>query len=707
MKRLFLLIFLSLFPVFIFSVANAQTDFVWQNPKPQGNILYSTKFVNANIGWAAGDNGTIMKTTDGGKNWVTQKSNSTATLNSIYFLDQNTGWAVGGNTVLKTINGGDTWSVLTTSAATALSYVYFFNASTGIISGFGQIFRTIDGGKTLTSVAGGTTVNYSNMMCVFFVNSRLGWSVGTSGRVLNTTDGGVTWSAQTSNTTNRLNSVCFSDSINGNAFGDSGTRLSTSNGGITWTASKVMNNHINSAYFVNANKGWAVTESNSDTTTIYKTTNGGLNWSKYWTGSDRALTSVSFVDSLRGWTVGHGGRMLWTTNGGLSWTASSGGMTTPLISVFFLNPLLGWAVGEQGGIVKTTDGGTTWVAGKIPNTSYLNGVYFFNKDTGLVVAGFGTNQMYKTYDGGNTWKTMATPKTDYFLNSVVFGNRVTGWCAGLNGVILKSANKGETWTEQTSGTKNALWSVHFFKPQSTGNKINYNDTLGFAVGDNGTILKTTNGGNIWSTMVSGTTNTLNSVFFIDSIHGWCAGSSGLILRTKNGGTSWEKLTSGIYNTIYGLQFINKKVGYAAGDYGKILRTTDGGDTWSLLTGMTSNTLYSLWFTDTNTGYAVGKYGTILKTTNGGGTFAEEIKLPESAYSIYPNPANDKITITHVGEPARESVVTIFGIDGKQIVQEKFKNQNVYEMDVKMLSKGIFLITIETGMGIESKKLVIQ
>jgi len=707
MKKSFLLVCITLIPLSFLFVANAQTEFVWQNPKPQGNTFYSTRFVNATTGWAVGNNGTIMKTVDGGKNWTTQKSNTTATLLCVYFIDQNTGWAVGSNTIIKTVNGGDTWSVLTTSAATALNTVYFFNATTGIFSGYGQIFRTTDGGKTLTSVAGGTTVNYSNLLSLFFINERRGWSAGTNGRVLNTIDGGLTWAAQTSNTTNRLNSVVFTDSINGFVYGDSGTRLVTTNGGTTWTASKVMNNHINSTFFINVNKGWGVTESNSDSTTIYKTIDGGKTWSPYWTGSDRALTSVTFVDSLKGWTVGHGGRILWTTNGGSTWTATSSGMTTPLISVHFLTPLLGWAVGEQGGIVKTTDGGTNWTAGKIPETGYLNGVYFLNKDTGLVVAGFGTKQIYKTYDGGNTWKTMTTPKTNYFLNSVQFTDGSVGWSVGLDGVILKTVNKGESWTEQTSGTTNALWGFHFFKPANTGTVINFNDTLGYAVGDKGTILKTSNGGAVWNALTSGISSTINTVFFIDSKNGWCGGQSGVLLRTRNGGVSWEKLTSTIYNTIYGIQFIDLNVGYAVGDYGNILKTSNGGDAWTSLNSGTANTLYALYFTDATTGYVVGKYGTILKTTNGGVSFTEGIKKPEPAYLIYPNPASDKITISHKGEIPEEATVCIFNMKGGLISQLKFKNQDRFEIDVKMLARGTYLITIDSETGIESKKLVIQ
>jgi hypothetical protein len=46
----------------------------WQNPKPQGNTLNSVDFVNENLGWAVGEYGTILKTTDGGMEWLIKTS---------------------------------------------------------------------------------------------------------------------------------------------------------------------------------------------------------------------------------------------------------------------------------------------------------------------------------------------------------------------------------------------------------------------------------------------------------------------------------------------------------------------------------------------------------------------------------------------------------------------------------------------------------
>jgi len=184
-NKFFFLFLLVGFPVLLVA---AQTEFVWQNPKPQGNSLYGMQFISVSIGWAVGNNGTIMKTTDGGKNWVFQSSNTTAALTGVHFINSQTGWAVGANTVIKTVNGGDNWSVMTTSAPTALNAACFFDENTGILAGYGMVLRTTDGGKTFTTVASASLLNYASMLSVFFVNNRLGWSVGTKGKIIHTED---------------------------------------------------------------------------------------------------------------------------------------------------------------------------------------------------------------------------------------------------------------------------------------------------------------------------------------------------------------------------------------------------------------------------------------------------------------------------------------------------------------------------------------
>jgi hypothetical protein len=104
---------------------------------------------------------------------------------------------------------------------------------------------------------------------------------------------------------------------------------------------------------------------------------------------------------------------------------------------------------------------------------------------------------------------------------------------------------------------------------------------------------------------------------------------------------------------------------------------------------------------------VGTGGTILKTTNGGLTFDEKIRSPKSNFHIFPNPASQSISITNDQHLFESVTVTILQLNGNKINRQKFHNQEMIEMAVSNLTKGIYLLKIETTEGIEVKKFVKQ
>ncbi|MCZ6574991.1 MAG: YCF48-related protein [Gammaproteobacteria bacterium] len=81
---------------------------VFHNPT---STLQAVHFVDAERGWAVGDGGTVLATTDGGRTWSVRDAGTTAALWSVDFVDAERGWAVGdGGTVLATTDGGRTWT---------------------------------------------------------------------------------------------------------------------------------------------------------------------------------------------------------------------------------------------------------------------------------------------------------------------------------------------------------------------------------------------------------------------------------------------------------------------------------------------------------------------------------------------------------------------------------------------------------------------
>ncbi|MEJ2105052.1 MAG: YCF48-related protein, partial [Ignavibacteriaceae bacterium] len=72
---------------------------------------------------------------------------------------------------------------------------------------------------------------------------------------------------------------------------------------------------------------------------------------------------------------------------------------------------------------------------------------------------------------------------------------------------------------------------------------------------------------------------VEDVYFVDNSTGWVVGENGLIIKTTNGGTSWDVQNSGTSNSLHSIHFIDQNIGWAVGDDATILHTTNGGVTF--------------------------------------------------------------------------------------------------------------------------------
>jgi hypothetical protein len=82
-------------------------------------------------------------------------------------------------------------------------------------------------------------------------------------------------------------------------------------------------------------------------------------------------------------------------------------------------------------------------------------------------------------------------------------------------------------------------------------------------------------------------------------------------------------------------------------------------------------------------------------------------LNETSFTLYPNPATNKITISTKDILPGENSLSIVGMNGLYIKQAGFQNQNLIEMNVSSLPDGIYLVKIKTNTGIRTKKLLIR
>ena len=306
--------------------------------------LRAVHFADSNNGWAVGDSGTIIKTTNLGTNWILQTSGTTQDLRDIQFIDANNGWAVGGESIiLKTTNAGTNWFQQTSDTTFNPRAVFFIDGNTGWVVGgsydslglaIPNILKTTNGGINWTSKSVPTTLPLKD---VHFINTTIGFltagydEFGSLGGILKTTDGGHTWINQLVDSTIFYSALSFFDELNGISVGwhhfslmfFTGYIFHTSDGGLNWepSFSSIFTRFI-SVTSAGLNDAWAIEEpiGTPGICRILYSNDKGVNWSEQGVFDIDSTypTSIFCIDSLAGWAVGWYGAILHTTNGGVS-----------------------------------------------------------------------------------------------------------------------------------------------------------------------------------------------------------------------------------------------------------------------------------------------------------------------------------------------------------------------------------------------------
>lgn len=276
--------------------------------------LSTVFFVNTNIGFACGENGTIIKTANGGTTWSVLNTGTTHTLNSIFFTDSNNGYAVGGldmvgGIVLKTTNGGTNWT-LQTVCNSVINDVFFTSATTGYIAGAYTcgtgLYKTTDAGLTWNSIANPNSSIWN--IKLFFLDENNGFVAGSYEKLNKTTDAGVNWTGS--------------------------IKMSSTN-------------HLTGLWFTSLNTGYTVGTSGI----IKKTTDGGTTWTNMTGASDLGVRRIRFVTPTTGYAVGNG-VLLKTTDSGITWEPQTSTNTLGLGNIFFLDATTGYTCGASGTILK-------------------------------------------------------------------------------------------------------------------------------------------------------------------------------------------------------------------------------------------------------------------------------------------------------------------------------------------------------------------
>jgi photosystem II stability/assembly factor-like uncharacterized protein len=254
------------------------------------------------------------------------------------------------------------------------------------------------------------------------------------------------------------------------------------------------------------------------------------------------LYGVSAVSGTEAWAVGNFGSIYHTTDAGKTWESQQSGTKLPLFDVDFSDAVHGWAAGKASIIVHTADGGRTWTRQKsvIPADKHLFNVEAIDASTAWVVGDWGA--MTVTEDGGNTWQDRSLAE-DVIVYDVSFPDPRHGFVVGEFGTLLATGDGGRTWEKRDVGTEKTLFGVTFSTPEK-----------GWVVGIDGLLLRTRDGGQSWEVQRgSAHQESLEELGFLETIknpglydieivgqQGVVVGDTGTVLSSTDGGETWTR-----------------------------------------------------------------------------------------------------------------------------------------------------------------------
>jgi photosystem II stability/assembly factor-like uncharacterized protein len=303
--------------------SSAQTQ-PWKKLQSPVNItLRYLFFVDSLTGWAAGEAGTIIRTTDGGNSWGVQNSTVQTFIMDIFFVDENLGWALTlkdvspfNSVILKTTNGGDDWHAENfPDSSKLIRTIFFFDSLSGFVGG-SYIAYTSDGGHNWveadidSNMVSGYPVYKFN-----FLNRQFGYACGgffdQAGVIWRTTNSGLNWTAQGVSADEVFDIFIF-DSLNAITLsGDPEglypiAKITTTNSGEIWSNEDLPYFGLSFAIdFRTYNEGWSASG--------YKfllTTNHGVSWNEFETPDSVVVYDLQFTDARTGYAVGENGVIL-------------------------------------------------------------------------------------------------------------------------------------------------------------------------------------------------------------------------------------------------------------------------------------------------------------------------------------------------------------------------------------------------------------
>jgi photosystem II stability/assembly factor-like uncharacterized protein len=678
-------------------------------------------FPSASVGYIVGSGGSIMKTIDGGSTWVDQISPIADSFFDVFFRTVDVGWIVGDNGVIVyTIDGGANWvehpqsRVLSTSD---LNTVYFVDDYGWTGGDSEDIFRTTDGGTTWYLVE--ALVGTMEVEGISFVDTLVGYAAVDGDGIIYSTDGGLNWTSAIINlgpypyTKDDIEEIFTVDATHAVATGWGTTTgmvptiiLVSSDAGQTWNCPdptyswntytygfgidmfSAPNIHSSTdlhtwtrvqEFYGDKLRDCAVIPGTNtimavgDNGTIGTSTDKGQTWSFNF-NPDFGFAGIKAMtrDGTTTFAVGTNGLFMKKEAAG-HWEvsiASPEGFAPIIHDVWYIGGIL-YASGSNDYLVKSLDMGATWtqLSFSASNFEGLYKMHWFDTLNGLFVGESNKDDViYTTNDGGAT-RTMIwhNVKSEQF-NSVHFASGQTkqGVIGGDNMGLYYTFDGGHTWTE---GTHNVV---------ATGDDIEevfmFDNMVAWGVGDNGTIVKSTDGGKNWLQQPSWTTSVELTDLDFNRLngHGWISGNDQTARHSKDGGVTWIDLAP--------------------------------------VLGSTSDDIDCIYMQYQVHKLYIGADHCMVQYWDSSPTGETPISLPFALDQNYPNPFNPSTTISFTLDRDGFVSLNVYDVAGRVVATILNKAMTAGSYDVGFnasgLSSGVYFYKLNTADQVMTRKMIL-
>ncbi len=601
--------------------------------------------------------------------WGIDQVPVTTDLNSIFFLANDKGYAVGvGGVILH--NDGTAWTEETSNTDKDLFDVYMLSETNGIAVGKEGTVVINDGGTWEVATDIPTD---KDLFAISVLDENNIWVVGKSGTIIYADASGPV--LQDSPTTKDLKDVCAIADNDVWAVGKSGTIIHFD--GSEWSeVASPTSKSLSGLYFLNASDGWAVGKSGM---IIHY---DGSEWTEFVSDVNFDLESVYFLNANMGIVVGKDGKI--ANYDGNSWIPGKSGSVNTLMSVFMLDEDNIWIAGVSGTVVYWTGQGfdspavfirtTTIDSTEVPMSQLLFDTKYFWRVRArhdLDTSAWSSVNFFYTIDKVTLTEPLNN-STDMMLDVVLKWQDIPGTFSYIYEVCrdpdftipcLSFTDINEANAQALMYDSTYYWRVKAAHNQDT---TDWSDTWSFTT-INTVYLVSPNNGDTTSALPlfewEGQTGTDGYVVEYD-----------LSDSFENAEPEIVDAPLTTYNVVYPLE---KGETY----YWRVKAFHDGDTTgWSEVRHF---------ITEPEQGI--------------------EDYLTDNYVSVFPNPASNELNVSIQSPGEMDVTIKILNLLGKEVVNTSFTSKlgNVKTIDITNLNNGVYVIQLESEGNIFSRKLIID